>query len=272
MRSPPKPDCAIFVSSCDVYSDAWEPFFKLFFRYWPDCPLPIYLISNGKVYPDSRVTTIKIDPDQGWASNMLTALTAHPSPFMLYLQEDYFLKRRVGTERILDLLDILKKEHAAYLQLYPAPGPDTAFKKYREVGMISPGRPYRVSLQAGLWDTAVFKRLLVKGERGVDMEHKGSVRSEGFEEPFLSVRRGLFFPYDTSAALDYFSTGIIKRKWHAGIPSFFKQQGITADLSQREIESPGEKFRHIAASLPLVAPLFRLIFKIEYKMKTLLAK
>lgn len=265
-----KNGCAIFVSSCDAYSDAWSPFFELFFRYWPDCPFPVYLISNKKSYPDSRVIMIGIDPDQGWASNMLCVLATHPYPYLLYLQEDYFLKRLVDTDRILNLLSLLKREHAACLKLYPAPGPDTFYKNYREVGMISPGMPYRVSLQAGFWDTNVFRQLLVVGERGVDMEYRGNIRSVQLKEPFLSVNRGIFFPYDKSAAIDYFATGIIKNRWHVGIPFFFKKEGIVGNLSQREVEPPSERFRHVAKSLPLIAPLFRLIFRIEYKIWTII--
>jgi hypothetical protein len=32
---------AIPVVSCDKYSDLWQPFFALFDRFWPDCPLDI---------------------------------------------------------------------------------------------------------------------------------------------------------------------------------------------------------------------------------------
>ncbi len=39
-------ELAILVCSCDKYADVWEPFFKLFFKFWPDCPYPIYLLSN----------------------------------------------------------------------------------------------------------------------------------------------------------------------------------------------------------------------------------
>ena len=36
---------AILIVSCDKYSDLWDPFFKLFFKFWPDCPFNIYLLS-----------------------------------------------------------------------------------------------------------------------------------------------------------------------------------------------------------------------------------
>jgi hypothetical protein len=37
---------AVIVVSCDLYSDVWKPFFTLFFKYWNDCPFPVYLTSN----------------------------------------------------------------------------------------------------------------------------------------------------------------------------------------------------------------------------------
>ena len=36
-------DLTIFVNTSDNFEDCWEPFFKLFKLYWPDCPYPIVL-------------------------------------------------------------------------------------------------------------------------------------------------------------------------------------------------------------------------------------
>ena len=39
----------IVVPSCDKYSDLWPYFFNNFYKYWYNCPLNIYLISNEKI-------------------------------------------------------------------------------------------------------------------------------------------------------------------------------------------------------------------------------
>lgn len=70
-----KTNCSIIISSFDGFSDVWEPFLKLFFRYWPHYPFPIYLITNYKQYRDSKVVSLKLGKDCGWADNLKKALS-----------------------------------------------------------------------------------------------------------------------------------------------------------------------------------------------------
>ena len=53
---------ALLVSSCDKYSDCWDPFFKLLSIYWKDLEYPVYLITEEKEYecPYMPVTALKI--------------------------------------------------------------------------------------------------------------------------------------------------------------------------------------------------------------------
>src|SRR3989344_9116599 len=90
-------NCAIVVSSFDGFVDLWEPFFTLLFRYWPDCPYPIYLISNSKTYDHPRVTTVAIGEDGKWANNLFIALDQIPATHIIYMQDDYFLTGPVDT-------------------------------------------------------------------------------------------------------------------------------------------------------------------------------
>src|ERR1035437_8007453 len=115
--------CAVFVSSCDSYSDAWEPFFKLFFKYWSDCPFPIYLISTKKKFDDARVNMVNF-PDlkeTDWAERIKNSLKIQPFKYIIYFQEDYFLTKKVDTKKIMSLLDLMEKENIGYLRLYPSP-------------------------------------------------------------------------------------------------------------------------------------------------------
>ena len=65
---------AILICSCDAYADVWDPFFTLFFRHWPDCPWPIYLIANHRRYPDDRVNTLLLGDDKDWSTNILRCI------------------------------------------------------------------------------------------------------------------------------------------------------------------------------------------------------
>ena len=45
-----KDDITILVNSCDLYEDAWYPFFKLLQIQWKDCPYDVVLHTETKVY------------------------------------------------------------------------------------------------------------------------------------------------------------------------------------------------------------------------------
>ena len=128
-------ECAIVVPSCDNYEDSWGPFFGSFFKYWPDCPFPVYLITDNKIYPDQRVKTINLGIDHGWANNMKICQSEKITErFFLYFLEDVFLTKKVKTERILNLLAVLKKDRVSCLRLYPSPGPDRPYPSRQDLG------------------------------------------------------------------------------------------------------------------------------------------
>src|SRR2546423_10304901 len=82
---------AVLVSSCDAFFDAWRPFAALFQKFWGDCPLEIFLLTNHLSVRSRRFQSISVGRDRGWSSNLQIALEKIPQLFVLYLQEDYFL-------------------------------------------------------------------------------------------------------------------------------------------------------------------------------------
>ncbi|MDD4902659.1 MAG: hypothetical protein PHE24_06010 [Patescibacteria group bacterium] len=222
-------NCAIVISSCDAYADAWDPFFTLFFRYWPDCPFRIILISNGREYNDARVTTYKIKNDLGWSGNLIEALKNIGEDYVIYFQEDYFLRKKVITEKIFAALKLIAETRAAYLRLYPCPGPDLPFNDSQEIGMIGRGAAYRNSTQTAIWDRQIFLSLLKDGETGWDFETGGGLeRSRKIDQPFLSFR---------APAIDYFCTAILKGKYLYDAVRFCRREGIRLDLTKRKAEN-----------------------------------
>ncbi len=218
--------CSIIVSSCDAYSDAWHPFFTLFFRYWVDCPFQVYLISGKKGYEDVRVKNVLLE-DKGWANNMFEMFKEIKSPYILYLQEDYFLQSKVVTENVSELVEKMERWGAGYLRLMSSPRPDVVFDANPILGIINPHSPYRVSLQASIWKVETLKKLLCPGESGWSMEKYGSERSSVLPELFLSTFRPI---------LDYYTpTAIKKGKWMPGALWLCKKEGIVVDMSMRPV-------------------------------------
>jgi hypothetical protein len=221
-----KTKTAVLVSSCDAYQEVWEPFFTLFFRYWPDCPFPVYLIANHISYPDERVSTILVGQDRGWGSQMRLALERLSETHIIYFQEDFLLERRVDTARIIRLLNYMEKRQAGCLRLYPCPGPDLPSIDNEEVGEISRFASYRVALQAAIWHKPVLQALLVDGESAWKMEGQGSERSRALEVPFLSVKRHPVTDLVADPAIPYYCTAIVRGRWVQGAVELCNREGI----------------------------------------------
>jgi len=161
----------------------------MFNRFWPKCPYPIYLISNFKNAPANfLVETIKVGDDKKWSSNMIKALNKIDQKYIIYLQDDYFLDRKVNINLLKVGLNKLVKLDAACLRLMPSPRPDIPLDKL--FGQISKNAPFRVCLQATVWNKSILKSLMVEGEDGWGMEKKGTIRSKKINQLFLSYKGG----------------------------------------------------------------------------------
>jgi|GEM_PF-592033 len=223
--------CAIVVSSCDKYSDLWNPFFTLFFRYWPDCPFPVYLVSNTKIFDDHRVKTVPVGDDKGWASNIKTIISSLGEEYILYMQEDYFLQSFVDTEKIKDLLEYMSVESVGSIRLIGSPEPKHKHSNPFGLCEVKKKEQYRVSLQGSLWNKNILLCLLKDGESGWDMEREGSIRSNDLKEVFLSTQR-------KRPILDYYYyTAIKKGMWMPGALRLLRRENIKVDVSKRGVRS-----------------------------------
>lgn len=222
-------DCAIIISSCDGYSDAWEPFFTLFFRYWPDCPYKTLLISNTKEYKDLRVETIFANPDLGWSGNLKSTLKKIKEKYIIYLQEDYFLKEKVSTQKIISALELADKNNAAYVRLFPCPGPNLPFSNNQKIGLISKDAHYRNSTQAAIWNKEILVNLLNDKESGWDFETKGGLeRSRDINKIFLAYKEPV---------INYFCTAIVKGVYLYDAVKFVKKEGLKLNRQARKFEN-----------------------------------
>jgi hypothetical protein len=231
---------AVLVSSCDKYHDLWNPFFTLFFRYWPDCPYPVYLVSNHLIYSDSRVNTIAVGDDRDWSSSLKNALLHITQPYLILLLEDYLIEERVDTEYIEALTVYMKKRKAGCLRIFPTPGPNVGCVDNHRVGEISKGSDYRLSLQAAIWDREVLLGLLRVGESPWELEILGSKRTDMLDMPFLSVERNRQGVYP----ITYFCTAVLRGKWMPDAVKLCKKNGINIDLRARSQRGVNDRFRH----------------------------
>jgi hypothetical protein len=228
-----RPVTAVLVVSCDSYRDVWGPFFTLFFRYWDDCPYPVFLGSNCETYPDKRVVPLAIGEDRDWSSNLRRMLALIPADGILLLQEDFLLDRPVQTGRIDRYIGYARAKQAACLRLMPIPGPDFPCADHPDLGEIHKGADYRVSLQAAWWRKDPLAAVALPGESPWQFECLGSRRSDALDAPFLSLREGVDFP------LDYFTTAVVRGYWEPAALELCRREKVPVDLRVRAILPAG---------------------------------
>lgn len=171
---------AVVVSSCDAFFDAWKPFATFFEKFWGDCPLRCFLLTNELQVRSSRFAAISLGPDRGWSSNLLAALDAFPHSYLLYFQEDYFLKEPVKQAQLAEDFAYLLQHGADSLCFRARSEPDPGFESLNErFGIVPINSDGRTRCQVTLWKKEALRSILRAGETAWDFEAKGSERTHG---------------------------------------------------------------------------------------------
>lgn len=191
---------AIVVSSCDAFFDAWRPFVFFFRKHWSDCPFPIFLIVNRLQVRSTLLQPILVGPDRDWASNMQVALRQVPQPYVLYMQEDYFLNGPVQSAQLAGDFAYAFEHNAASFCFYPRSQLERHFQPLNDrFGIVPPDSDGRTRLQVTLWKKEALAAALRPGESAWNMEARASERTRDLLS-LSYVRRDLIpIPYLMSA-------------------------------------------------------------------------
>lgn len=231
---------SILVLSCDAYADIWESFFTMLWRYWPDCPFPVYLGAGTRTYSDPRVHSIAIGADLSWASSLDSMLDRIPTSHVMIVLEDVFLLERVDTEAVYRLIDAGLDNNVDCIRLSPlpplSPPPKTPAPGHPQFGVVEPGTPYRISAGVAVWRIEALRRYLKPGFNAWQFETIGTQLSE--EEPHV-----FWTPYDHVLVYDH---AIEKGMWRPEGIEIARREGLTVDLTTRkamEVDELGESTR-----------------------------
>ena len=233
----------LLVVSCDKYSDLWLPFFSLFWKRWGDCPYSVFLGSNEKTYNHASVNPIKIGIDTTWAGNLVRMLDSLNASYVLLFLDDFLIQQPVNTPLVEKLVSIAIENEIGCLRLgdsslfHPArqaflrnrvgqtlssalslPVPD-----FPDLGIITPGTPYRVSTQVGVWRTETLRHLLLPRFNIWQFEEIGTQLSVTLPDQFWSVRKPAIV-YDH---------GVEKGKWKPEGVAICREAGVKLDIEAR---------------------------------------
>jgi hypothetical protein len=219
--------------SCDAYRDLWTPFFNLFWRYWSDCPWPVYLGTEHRPLSDERVTTLTAG-DSEWTQRLRFCLNQISSDFVLLLLEDYFLDRSVSTPLLREKLALLARLEGSQLRLFPLPGPDHKLPEHPELGTLDPRAAYRVSTQAAFWKRSHLLDLLVDDNESIwNFEWNATYRSRSTTPTY----------YASYKPLIHYRQVVERGEWFRSAARYFGQQEIGCDFTARRIVSRRRAFK-----------------------------
>ncbi len=239
-------DYSIYLSTCDGYSDCWDPFFTLFERYWPSFDGKVYMSTEYKDYDRDHVIPMKLCESHSvpktkrvtWSKLTRWGLEAIPEDIILFMQEDFFLKAPVNHELIAKYCDLmLSNPDIKCIHLTDQNGSGSVDSEYEGLDLMLTHRPYRISCQSALWRKEELLALLRDRESAWDWEIFGSARSAALGHKYYQVKRD-FVKLDQFEIVPYVFTGIIKGKWIPQVVPLFQQNGIEVDFSKRGFYNP----------------------------------
>ena len=105
---------SILINTCDNYSDAWSPFFKILKEVWPESVnYDIYLNTETKKFIDP-IYNIKVlncvgDPSKTpWGLRLLQALERIDTEYVFFMLEDFFFEEKIDHNEVLKCLSYIE--------------------------------------------------------------------------------------------------------------------------------------------------------------------
>ena len=217
-----KSSVALVVSSCDAFFDAWRPFHAFFEKFWGDCPLDVFLLTNKLEIRSPRIRGIAAGEDRGWSSNLLFALEQIAHPYVLYFQEDYFLMAPVERAQLArDFSEAMEME-ADSLCFRARSKFDAGFQPLNERNGIVPLDSLgRTRCQVTLWKRSALQSILREGETAWNFEARGSARTQ--EMKILS------YASRENAPIRYLMSAISRGLWMPEAIELCRSHGVTID-------------------------------------------
>jgi hypothetical protein len=185
-------DCAIVIPSWDKSQLLWEPVLDSLNRFWKDCPLEVFIITNSIKKDDLGATFILTGDEVSWCRNFEKGLDQIDKDYILVILDDYLISRPVDS-RITEYFDLIHKNDINCISFcHKQSGKKAGHSNLIEY--VGPGMPYRVNLQIGLWKKKELVRLLQQSRTPWEFEKDGSRYSRNVMGQFACVNRNVDLP------------------------------------------------------------------------------
>ena len=221
-------EVSVLIYSCDKYSDAWGPFFTLFFRYWA-CPYQVYLTTETKQCLLPEVKTINTDAPT-WTERIKAAVDQIPTEYVIGMCEDFFIRKPVNQLIIDNCLASMKKNPNIACFNFEKDHDGASGGDIAGFELKPPGHNFQKSCQPTLWRRSILSELLDCKLDPWAWEDSPTTEKYDFYVYTGELDR-LTFDYGLYNRNRF---GIVRGKWYEpDVGPLFKREGINIDLSER---------------------------------------
>ena len=212
-------NCSVLVMSCDGYSDLWEPFFKLFNKYW-DCPYTVYLGTENKNYTNALKSTGL------WTKRLRENLEKIDTKYVIFMLDDFFLRKQVDNKRIEAIIEQFKDDIAVF-NLEMGYDKTDSFCLLEGFKTRSKRANYLCSCQPSIWDREKLLGYLQKDMTPWQWETQ-MLQTEW--KHYINYGELIF---DIGYYLHRKPWGIVQGKWARECVDLFKKENIEVDYEKR---------------------------------------
>lgn len=222
-------DLAVFVDSFDGMADVWPYYFAIFNKYWKDCSLHRYLVTNEMAFSEDNLEVIKTGKDRNWFEMTLKALSYVNEKYIFFMIDDDFMSEPADEKELEAIIKYMKKNDIFFYR-FTCP---KNFKKNCGYLKVYGDVIYPISIQPAIWRVDKLRSYLE------EMKNDGCVTPWDFERYFIELYRNYdkktVIPgilYD-SRNLFGFTNGIIQGKWDPRIVRMYAKRGIVINIKPR---------------------------------------
>ena len=243
----------ILVNSCDLYEDAWDPFFKLLKVQWPDCPYDMVLSTETKSYDCDcfEVKTVNSDPMMSWTARLKNVLNQIETEYVLFFLEDFFLLEKVRVEIFERALNLIENNREIGLITFNKRRWGSSFpektdydKCFKELGKNVENR---TNVLVGLWRKEYFQKLIYGDENPWEYEKNSNIRSRYASYKVYTQDYEFSSPAFRYCMNPVDGYGITQGKWLPKNKELFESNGIYGvnydNLGVFETDTSYEKIR-----------------------------
>lgn len=235
-------NCTLLVSTCDKYIDALNPFFDLFYKYYPDCSfdIAINLEKCDYKYKDKHINIYNsYDESISWTKRLSNALRQIKTDYIFLVLEDTFIHKQVDDSVIKQWIQYMNDDNsiccinAFNFDLDTDLMHNVSNKKYPTLVRRPFISEFKLCAGIGLWRKEKLIKYLGENETPWEWEAYGTFRT--FLHPsdkFYLIKSNSETPFDFGYENRKWSP-ICKGKWVLSeCESLFKKEDIYVNYNK----------------------------------------